>query len=618
MINQLIYRISFPSTSKEFSNNLTFAPGLTIIRGPNETGKSLILEMIRYALFGVAALRGDRSDYNTLDVNLTFSVKDKSYRVTRSGNKAFLNGKLATGTAAVNQKIRDILGFDLDVFDIACAAVQGDLDKLTKRMRPAERRKMVEEVIGLNSIEEEEKLCRSESNALKKQALTAENKLVEPQPPEKPNKYESSSVLEALYHKQIEIEAERKQLLQMVEPEAPVLPSKPEFNDDVEEYEKTRAESEAEKGRIERTLQGIPAATRTRQDIEQAILFYEQQALGPQPKFGESELHLWADAWKAIESAGDLVQCPKCGVEFNPTTQSVHSRPKEPPISLREINNELRFHARWAGYTKEIVESTDLTEEEAHEQLIALSQESNRQELLNALGSIPDLPSRAEEAERRRVYLRDLEIYEQLVKNFEPLKDQWDASRERLAELPDSDPTLEERLKESRSYEEQKRRYDADMIAFSEAEEAIKELRDQAEGYFNGAEALKDVRLEAKQHLVPSLNRVASHLLSEMTDAKRTKIEVNEDFDIRVDNQPINTLSGSGISVVSLALRIALGQVLTQKVVPLFLADEIDQDMDAERAEATHASLKKLTNMLDKVIVVTHKEIEGDHIIQLE
>jgi exonuclease SbcC len=118
--------------------------------------------------------------------------------------------------------------------------------------------------------------------------------------------------------------------------------------------------------------------------------------------------------------------------------------------------------------------------------------------------------------------------------------------------------------------------------------------------------------------LVPSLSRVASSLLSEMTDGKRTKVEVDEDFEVTVDGQPVRTLSGSGISVVNLALRIALGQVLTQKVVPVFLADEIDHDMDAKRAEATHASLKKLTGVLDKVIVVTHKDIEGDHIIHLE
>jgi exonuclease SbcC len=618
MISTLSYRISFPVTGKAFSQNLTFAPGLTIIRGENETGKSLILEMIRYALFGVDALRGKREDYNELDVNMTFTVKGDSYRVVRSGNKAFLNGREAVGTAAVNRKIMDILGFNLDVFDIACAAVQGDLDKLTKRMRPGERRKMVEEVVGLHTIEQEEKQCRSEGNALKRLVETQENRLVKPEPPEKPDNYEPSEVLEALYRQQIEVEAERKQLLRMVEPNSPVPPSKPEYNDDVQDHEKRRIEIEAERSRIERTLQTIPRATRTRQDTERAILYYEQQRLGPRPQYGTDELQSWRNAWQDIEAAGTLVRCPRCNTEFNPATNAVHALPQEPPLSLREVNSELQRAARWDGYDKELVESTDLTEDELHEQLEALSQETIRNSLLDTLGSLPDLPNRAEEAEKRRVYLNNLAIYERLSEDYQERLSEWGESRQRLAQLPEPDPTLENRLKESRVYEEQLRTYEVDKSTHDEAVASIELVRRKSEGYFKGAEALKDVRLEAKQHLVPSLSRVASSLLSEMTDGKRTKVEVDEDFEVTVDGQPVRTLSGSGISVVNLALRIALGQVLTQKVVPVFLADEIDHDMDAKRAEATHASLKKLTGVLDKVIVVTHKDIEGDHIIHLE
>jgi DNA repair exonuclease SbcCD ATPase subunit len=285
MIDKLSYRISFPSTGKVFSQNLAFGSGLTIIRGANETGKSLIIEMIRYALFGVDALRGDRSDYDLLDVNMVFSVRGEVYRVTRSGNKAFLNGKLAVGTAAVNRKIKEILGFNLDVFDIACAAMQGELDKLTRGMRPAERRRMVEEVIGLNAIEEEEKQCRSEGNAIKRLAETQEKTLVQPKPPEKPSQYETSSVLEELYLIQVRTEAEREQLSHMVQPEAPVEPTKPEYNDDVELHEIRRLDGENERARIERALQEVPAATRTRQDTECALAFYEQRRLGPRPSY---------------------------------------------------------------------------------------------------------------------------------------------------------------------------------------------------------------------------------------------------------------------------------------------------------------------------------------------
>lgn len=619
MINTLSYRISFPSTGKVFSQNLSFKPGLTIIRGPNETGKSLILEMIRYALFGVAALRGDRSDYDQLDVNLTFSIKDDQYRVIRHGNRATLNGKLAVGTAAVNRKILEILGFDLSVFDIACAAVQGDLDKLTKRMRPTERRKMVEEVIGLTAIEEEEKTCRSESNAIKRLIENQESKLVEPEPPEKPDRYESSSDLDALYKSQLKVEAERAQLLSIVEPMAPQQPTRPEFKDDVEQYELQRITTQGRREEIERNLQTIPTVTRPRQDTERAKRFYEQKALGPRPTYKESDLTAWQSAWQSLEAVNGLVQCPSCNTRFDPKTNVLHELPQEPPIPLREVNQNLVAYERWRDYKDPVVESTELTEEETNEQLQAISQESYRNELLDTLSSISNLPSRAEELENSRLYYRQLERYHGQCDRYERELKQWQEAQERLTTLgTDSDLTLEERLKESRIYEEQLRTYKVNKSAYDEVLKDIATRRISSDGYSRGAEALREVRLEAKQHLVPSLSRVASHLLSQMTDGRRQRIFVDEEFEVTVDDQPVRTLSGSGVSVVNLSLRIALGQVLTQKVVPLFLADEIDQDMDPERAEATHASLKKLTEVLDKVIVVTHKNIEGDHLIELE
>lgn len=619
MISTLSYRISFPSTGKVFSQNLTFAPGLTVIRGENETGKSLILEMIRYALFGTDALRSTRDQYDILDVNMTFTIKGDEYRVVRTGGKAFLNGKLAVGAAAVNRKIKELLGFDLDVFDLACAAVQGDLDKLTKRMRPGQRRQMVEEVIGLTAIEDEEKECRSSGNEHKRLADAEEKRLVLPEPPQKPDNYESSDTLEELYRRQLEAEAERRQLLRMEEPQMPDKPERPEYDDDVDEHEERRVGIAHERSILQRALREIPAATRTRQDTERALRYWEQQRRGPLPDYPREQLLNWQDAWATLSSVGSLVRCPNCNVEFNPATNSIHELPPEPPISLREVNNQLLAHERWEGFEGEqLIAECDMSEEEAKEQQYALSQASRRDEILNSLGTLSDLPDRSEEANRRRLYLQRAEVYERLCESFGPLWKEWERSRQRLSELPEPDPTLEQRLKDSRWYEEQKRRYDADMKSYTDAMEFVKSERTKAEGYFKASEALKDVRLEAKQHLVPSLSRVASHLLSEMTDGKRTKIVVDEDFDITVDAQPVSTLSGSGVSVVNLALRIALGQVLTQKVVPLFLADEIDHDMDAGRAQATHDSLKKLTKELDKIIVVTHKDIKGDHIIELE
>lgn len=617
MLNRLTFNISFPSTGKAFSQDIKFKPGLTIIRGANETGKSLILEMIRYALFGVAALRGSRSDYDNLDVELSFSTKGNSYKVIRHGNKATLNSKLAVGTAAVNREIIKILGFDLDVFDIGCAAVQGDLDKLTKRMQPSERRRMVEEVIGLNNIEEEEKECRTEGNTRQRVAEKTLEKLVIPEPPHEPERYEPSSVLESLYHNQLRIEAERSQLLRMRKPVKPQKPIKPCFKDDVEEHEKRRLEIEREKLGIERTIRRIPPITRARQDIENAQLYYEQQKLGPRPTQSLHDCERWLNEWEILRTIGTLVSCPKCGTEFDPSTSEICHLPSEPPLSYEEVRAEILANEKWRDYTGLVIESTDITKKELENELLALAQASHRNELCDALTALPDLPDRSKEAERRRIYYNEIAVYKRLSEQYDANLSEWRSGQQRLKKLPESDPDLPQKLKNSQIFEEQMRRYDADKAAYDEAVRSVETEKELAEGFFKGAEALKEVRLKVKQHLVPSLNKVASHLLYEMTDGVRSRIVVNEDFEVEVDGQPVRTLSGSGVSVVNLALRIALGQVLTQSVVPLFLADEIDHDMDPERAKATHESLKKLTKILDKVIVVTHKNIEGDNIINL-
>ena len=102
-----------------------------------------------------------------------------------------------------------------------------------------------------------------------------------------------------------------------------------------------------------------------------------------------------------------------------------------------------------------------------------------------------------------------------------------------------------------------------------------------------------------------------------MTAGERRHIDVDADFNIMVDGQPLQTLSGSGKSVVNLALRIGLGQVLTARVLPLFMGDEIDKDMDSERAAATHETFQNLREYLTQIILVTHKPIEADHTINL-
>jgi DNA repair exonuclease SbcCD ATPase subunit len=156
-------------------------------------------------------------------------------------------------------------------------------------------------------------------------------------------------------------------------------------------------------------------------------------------------------------------------------------------------------------------------------------------------------------------------------------------------------------------------RYD-ELLAAAEAKSA------EAEGYAAATAALKGLKLRIKTYLIPSLNRVASHLVREMTTGQVHELDtviVDEEFNITVDGQSIDTLNGSGKTVANLAVRIALGQILTNKMFSVLMCDEVDAACDDDRAEAIAACLRGLTKTIGQVIVVSHKNIEADHYLKL-
>ncbi|CAN5852455.1 hypothetical protein BH23PLA1_BH23PLA1_43420 [soil metagenome] len=186
MLTSLSYSNVFPSTGRTLEGNIQFHKGLGAITGPNESGKSFIIEMVRFSLFGSAALRGRAEDYKKLKAELAFTVKGQAYRVVRSGSSAMLfRGveETAVGVRPVNAKIAQILGFGLEVFDVASVCNQGDIEKLGS-MRPADRKRMVDSVIGLNVIEQLGRWANDEALGLTREAEAIERTLVEPASPD--------------------------------------------------------------------------------------------------------------------------------------------------------------------------------------------------------------------------------------------------------------------------------------------------------------------------------------------------------------------------------------------------------------------------------------------------
>src|SRR3546814_11647423 len=83
-------------------------------------------------------------------------IAGKDYRVERTPRKETLWGPdgdvLAVNTEAVNQKLLEILGFGLDVFDVVCAARQKASERLSQ-MKASERKRLIDRLLGLTARE---------------------------------------------------------------------------------------------------------------------------------------------------------------------------------------------------------------------------------------------------------------------------------------------------------------------------------------------------------------------------------------------------------------------------------------------------------------------------------
>lgn len=609
MLESIKYVVTFNTTGRTLKNDIIFKPGITVIKGENESGKSFVLEMIRYALFGSDALRGLRSEYERLDVTLKIEVKGKKYSIVRKGSKATVNINEAVGTSATNKYVRKVLGFGLEVFDISNNANQGELDKLTKDMGPTERRRIIDEVTGLNQFEAAEKECRQQATEFRKVAEALEAQLVDPVEPQKPDAYEPSSKLKVRLDMEIRNQTMRDTFEEMDEP---VAPTPPEGSNDAIEHEEKRGKWVEHQLYLMAKLVQLPEIDDeySREELERFRESLGQSLRGLRPTCPREQLLQWREDHAIRTREAEPVYCGECGalVTGKPL-------PVEPALSLAEIDEEMARHDKWAGHNyRSDLPTSPLTGQQIEQRIAAYDSAGARADLEKEIAELGDEPEdRSIEAYSWAKYAEDLKAYDRERHSYA----NYLHKKQIVDSLPAPEPFLQETYEMALRYETLMSRYEATVEIYDDQKKRLELVKTKHEGFKRGSAALKDARSEVKRYLVPSLSRVASQLLVEMTDGERRHIFIDENFDIWVDKQPVRTLSGSGVSVVNLALRVALGQVLTQSVIPIFLADEIDANMAEKRTLATHASLNRLKSKLKQIIVVTHKEMEGDQTLCL-
>jgi DNA repair exonuclease SbcCD ATPase subunit len=673
MIKQLNYSVTFPSTGRTLSEAVLFQGGFGAIVGPNESGKTMIVEMVRFCLFGSAALRGTAEDYKNLKASLDFTVRSDDYLVERTGTKAQLkeNGEVvAVGIKPVNLKIAQILGFGLTVFDMACVANQNQLLALGE-MTPADRRRAVDSVIGVSILDDLAKGAGTESLALKRAADDLQSNTREPIAPMEPAGYRPS----------VELEVE-KEALDLVRSAADQLrgwlanekkkPGAPQdkhkmSSDLIQGLVEAQNARNIERQLLEGELARIPAAANiTLEEIEEDERKQKQHELflarrqfltfHPRPQYTKDELDQQSSQWKAFRNQEQITHlqkkrddllnggkhvCPSCTHEWpaaadaidevNKQISVLDQNPKcltQPALSEIEIDRQQRFldgwdEAEWQKHANSPEQPTDSqwTVQDRVRHRHGLEGKARRAELLAQIDQLkpaekePDWPSILREVQQ---YEAQLNVYAGQLAEFE----EWQTEKsQKLVQLTMLEMDLQGYdelvllLTQARNHEQLLTVYAGQLRAYQTAMDTVAGYRTEADDWNKVKDALQILRSKIKQYLVPSLNRVASSLISHMTGGERQAINVDEEFNILVDGQTIDTLSGSGKAVANLALRIGLGQVLTNNIFSLFMGDEIDESMDKNRADKTAGVMHTLKGRISQLLLVSHKSPSADYFI---
>ena len=673
-------------------NPFGFGVGTTLITGRNGKGKSSVIEMIRFALFGTAALRRPASDYKKLEVELEFTVRDTDYRVVRSPKGTWLykgdGEQIAYGTTPVNGAIIGIFGYGLKVFDIANCCNQNQVMAFSDSLKPTERKALIDQTIGLAAIDELSTELSSEALSFSKELKFTTDHIVIPVDPVKPEpllpvediraamadlreKANRRAVMLARLAQPVvdepsPVNSSLKSLGQSVDPEAvrvqlekinnalataavlasrvAAVPQKPEEPvevdlkgytiDQLSESIATRtrfADAIKRLAKLELPTMELETIHQNQRDLQMWARFQQKQQLLKQGDTECPHCHgTFPNAHQALEhyqDVPDTMTQPVWTIDYLARQERLHGN-VEPHAELKAqaeleqgkfIENDASLKAQWTAaeagrqdYARKLAayEERRGAYEADKIALTLLKADALQKEKVELE---QDLKSHADWSSQQAKYETDLGNYErdQLVRQ---------ELAEALAKLPDvagDIQNLETLLISTSAYEvaytnytKQREVFESDTTKIAELERTIADLK-------SGREALVALKARIKSHLLPSLNAVSSLLLNEMTGGEMSKVELDEAFNITVDGFAIEALSGSGKAVANLALRLGLGQVLTNRVFSVFLGDELDASMDEQRAGYLMSCLARLRGQVSQILVVTHKQLSADHTIQL-
>lgn len=134
--------------------------------------------------------------------------------------------------------------------------------------------------------------------------------------------------------------------------------------------------------------------------------------------------------------------------------------------------------------------------------------------------------------------------------------------------------------------------------------------------------AFSDLRGDLNAQLRPELSELASAFLTDLTDARYSQLDLDDDYNIQILEDGITKpiLSGGEEDLANLVLRLAISQMIAERAgqaFSLLILDEVFGSLDEARRLSVVELLRGLQDRFEQVILITHIESVRDGLDQV-
>ncbi len=126
----------------------------------------------------------------------------------------------------------------------------------------------------------------------------------------------------------------------------------------------------------------------------------------------------------------------------------------------------------------------------------------------------------------------------------------------------------------------------------------------------------KSTRLNSSHVPAPTLAELTSHVLGSTTGGRYGRVELDESYEIQVDDEgvlhPLGRFSGGESDLANLALRLAISRIIAERTganpINFLILDEIFGSLDPDRKRSVMTALTGLSAQFRQIFLITHIE----------